>query len=67
MLRIIAVALLGAYLIAIGIWPAALAPVSLAFAGIGAILGAVPGPVWLLAGGIAWLKHRPGPAKPARV
>lgn len=66
MLRIIAVALLGAYLIAIGLWPAALAPVSLAFAGLAAILGAVPGPAWLLLGGIAWLKHRPGAAKPAR-
>ncbi|MFI9244172.1 hypothetical protein ACIGXF_16640 [Streptomyces sp. NPDC053086] len=61
LLRILAVALLGLYLIAIGAWPAALAPVSLAFAGLAAILGAVPGPAWLLAGVIAWLKHRPAP------
>jgi hypothetical protein len=62
MLRIILITLLGGYLIAIGVWPAALAPVSLAFAGLAAILGAVPGPAWLLLGGIAWLKNRPAPA-----
>lgn len=65
MLRILLIALLGLYLIAVGIWPAALAPVSLAFVGLAAILGAVPGPAWLLLGGIAWLKHRPAPSKTA--
>jgi hypothetical protein len=62
--RVLLVALLGVYLIAIGLWPAALAPVNLGFAGLAAILAAVPGPAWLLLAGIAWLKHRPAPAKP---
>lgn len=65
MLRILLIALLGLYLIAVGVWPAALAPVSLAFAGLAAILGVVPGPAWLLLAGIAWLKHRPAPTKTA--
>lgn len=64
MLRLVLTALLGLYLIAIGIWPPALAPVSLAFAGLAAILGAVPGPAWVLLGGIAWLKRQPVPTTP---
>lgn len=61
MLRIILIALLAAYLITVGLWPAAAAPVSLLLAGLAAIVGLVPGPVWLLTAGIAWAKNRPAP------
>ncbi|MCM8552281.1 hypothetical protein [Streptomyces sp. STCH 565 A] len=59
MLRIIAWALLALYLLTVGLWPAAIAPVTATFAGFGAILGAVPTSAWLLAGVITWLRHRP--------
>jgi hypothetical protein len=65
MLRIILIALLGAYLITVGLWPPAAAPVSLLLAGLAAILALVPGPVWLLVAGIAWSKNRPVPATAA--
>jgi len=65
MLRILAWSLLAAYLITVGLWPAAIAPVSLAFAGLGAAVAAIPGPVLALAAGVAWLKHRPAPVKAA--
>lgn len=58
MLRYILWSLIAAYLISVGLWPAAAAPVSLALAGLAALVGLVPGYVWLLAGGIAWLRHR---------
>jgi hypothetical protein len=63
MFRYILLALLGLYLIAVGIWPAAAAPVSLLFAGLAVLVGLIPGPVWLLAIGAAWLalKHQPAP------
>lgn len=52
---------LAAFLIVVGLWPAAVAPVALAAAGATAVLGAIPGPVLVLAAGIAWLRHRPAP------
>jgi hypothetical protein len=63
MFRYILLALLGLYLIAVGIWPAAAAPVSLLFAGLAVLVGLIPGPVWLLAIGAAWLglKHQSAP------
>lgn len=64
MFRIIAWSLLAAYLLVVGLWPSAAAPVALAFDGLGAVIAAIPGPVLLLAAVIAWLKHRPAP-KPA--
>ncbi|MEU4154773.1 hypothetical protein [Streptomyces antimycoticus] len=64
MLRIIAVALLGLYLIAIGLWPPAAAPIAAALTGAAVLIGLIPGPAWLLLGGIAWLKNRPAPAVP---
>ncbi|WPO70220.1 hypothetical protein [Streptomyces sp. KN37] len=64
MLRIIAWALLALYLLVVGLWPAALAPITLAFTGAGVVLAAIPGPVLLAVAAIAWLKHRPAPAKP---
>ena len=57
--------LLAAFLITVGLWPAAIAPVTLAAAGSAAVLGAIPGPVFLLAGAIAWLKYRPTATPPA--
>ncbi|MFD3532058.1 hypothetical protein [Streptomyces sp. NPDC058664] len=53
--------LLVVFLIAVGMWPAALAPVTLAASGLAAVLSVIPGPVYLLAGVIAWLKYRPQP------
>ncbi|MBL3664496.1 hypothetical protein JL475_00350 [Streptomyces sp. M2CJ-2] len=65
MFRYIAWALLALYLLVVGLAPAALAPVTLALAGLAAVIAAIPGPVWLLAGIAAWLKHRPATPKPA--
>jgi len=65
MLRYIAWALAALYLLVVGLAPAALAPVTLAFAGLAALIAVVPGPVWIAAAVIAWLKHRPAPAKAA--
>lgn len=60
-MRYILWSLLAVYLLAVGVWPAAAAPVALAFDGLGAVVAAIPGPVLLLAGFVAWLKHRPAP------
>ncbi|WP_432137633.1 hypothetical protein [Streptomyces sp. bgisy154] len=51
--------LLALYLLTVGLWPAAATPVTLALTGAAIIAAAIPGPAWLLAAGIAWLKHRP--------
>lgn len=59
MLRIVAWALLALYLLTVGLWSAAIAPVTATFAGFGAILGAVPTSAWLLAAVITWLRLRP--------
>jgi hypothetical protein len=61
MIRMLLIVLLGASLIAIGLWPPAAAPVAAALTGAAVILGLVPGPVWLGLGAIAWLKRRPAP------
>jgi hypothetical protein len=53
--------LLVAFLIVVGLWPAALAPVTLALAGAAAVLAAIPGPVWVAVGAIAWLRHKQTP------
>lgn len=55
--------ILAAFLVVVGLWPAAAAPVTLAAAGAGAVLAAIPGPVLLAVAVIAWLKHRPAPAR----
>lgn len=57
--------LLAAFLIVVGLWPTAAAPIGLAATGAAVIVGSVPGPVLALAAVIAWLKHRPTPAKTA--
>jgi hypothetical protein len=64
MLRIVAWLSLAAYLLVVGLWPSAAAPVELAFDGLGAVIAVIPGPVLLLVAVIVWLKHRPAP-KPA--
>jgi hypothetical protein len=66
MIRIALWLALFAFLVVVGVWPAAAAPVTLAFAGAAAVLAAIPGPVWIAIGVIAWLKHKPTPAKTAR-
>ncbi|QTD96997.1 hypothetical protein [Streptomyces cyanogenus] len=58
MLRIIAVALLGLYLIAVGLWPPAAAPIAAALTGAAVIVGLIPGPVWLGLGAIVWHRNR---------
>jgi hypothetical protein len=65
MRRYILFALLGLYLITVGLFPPALAPVSLAVAGLAAVIAAIPGPVLALVGVAVWLKYRPAPAPTA--
>jgi hypothetical protein len=55
--------LLAIVLIVIGLWPAAVAPIAWASAGVAVVIGAIPGPVLALAAIAVWLKHRPT-AKP---
>jgi len=65
MLRYIAWALLALYLLTVGLWPAAITPVTLTLAGLGAVIATIPPSVLVLAAVVAWLKHRPTPAKAA--
>ncbi len=65
MFRILRWPLLALALIVIGLWPSAVAPITLAGAGLAAVIAAIPGPILLAAGVIAWLKHQPTPAKAA--
>ncbi len=65
MFRYTAWALLALYLLTVGLWPAALAPVTLALAGLAAVIAAIPPSVLLLAAVVVWLKNRPTPTKPA--
>jgi hypothetical protein len=58
MLRTILLSLLVTYLIAVGLWHGAAAPVSIAFAGLAVLIGLVPVYVWALAAGAIWLRHR---------
>ncbi|MFD4377691.1 hypothetical protein ACFWPY_39865 [Streptomyces sp. NPDC058527] len=58
--------LLAAFLIVVGLWPAAATPLTLAATGAAALIAAIPGPVLLAAAAIAWLKYRPAPAQTAR-
>ncbi|WP_369274498.1 hypothetical protein AB5J55_35275 [Streptomyces sp. R11] len=65
MFRVIAWAGLALYLLIVGVWPEAAAPVSLAFTGLGFVIAAIPAWVLLLAAVAVWLKQRPAPAKTA--
>jgi hypothetical protein len=62
MFRIIRWLLLAAFLIVVGLWPAAAAPIGLAASGAAVILAAIPGPVLLAGAAIAWLHRRPATA-----
>lgn len=57
--------LLAVFLVLVGLWPAAAAPIGLAATGAAVILAAIPGPVLLAAAVIGWLKHKPAPTKTA--
>ncbi|WP_392971123.1 hypothetical protein [Streptomyces sp. LN245] len=50
--------LLVAFLMLVGAWPAAAAPIGLAGAGLAVLVAAIPGPVLVLAAAVAYLKHR---------
>lgn len=50
-----------AFLIVVGLWPAAVAPVVWASAGAAAVLATIPGPVLLAVVVIAYLRNRPAP------
>ncbi|MFI8206874.1 hypothetical protein [Streptomyces sp. NPDC085937] len=65
MIRIVLWALAALYLLLVGLWPPALAPVALALSGGATLIAAVPGVVWVALGVIAWLKRKPTPAKTA--
>jgi hypothetical protein len=58
MLRTVFWLFLAAYLVTIGLWHAAAAPVSLAFAGLAVLAGLVPTYLWVFAAGAVWLRHR---------
>lgn len=62
MFRIARWVLLATFLILVGLWPAALTPVTLAAAGAAAVIAAIPGLVLLAIAVIGWLKHKPTPA-----
>lgn len=66
MLRFIAWLLLAAYLLVVGLWPAAVTPVEVVFHGLGVVLAAIPLPAVLaIVAVIAWeLRHRSN-SKPA--
>lgn len=62
MLRIIAWLSLATYLLVVGLWPPAAAPVALAFDGAEIVLAKVP--ALLLAAGAVWLYRRIGRPAP---
>jgi len=57
MFRIIRWPLLAVFLVLVGMWPAAAAPIGLAATGAAVILAAIPGPVLLLVAVVAWFKY----------
>jgi len=65
MFRIVLWVLAALYLLTVGLWPAAITPVTLTLAGLGAVIATIPPSVLVLAAVVAWLKHRPTPAKAA--
>jgi hypothetical protein len=63
MLRYIAWLLLAAYLLVVGLWPAAATPIGLTATGAAVVLAAIPGPVLALVAIAVYLKRRaPRPA-----
>lgn len=65
MFRTVRWLLLALFLVLVGVWPAAAAPIALAATGAAVILSAIPGPVLLLAAAVGWLKHKPAPVRAA--
>ncbi|MEU5477473.1 hypothetical protein [Streptomyces mirabilis] len=63
-MRFILWSLLAAFLIVVGLWPAAAAPVVLASAGLTVVVAKIPG-VLLLVAAVAYLRRKP--ARPATV
>lgn len=59
MFRYIAWTFLALFLIVVGVWPAAAAPVTLAATGAAVILAAVPAPVLAAVAVTVWLKRKP--------
>ena len=59
MFRYVRWLLLAAFLIVVGLWPAAAAPIGLAATGAAVIVSAIPGPALLAVGYIAWLRRKP--------
>ncbi|MFM9589862.1 hypothetical protein ACKI1J_14935 [Streptomyces scabiei] len=62
MFRIIRWPLLAVFLIVVGLWPTAAAPIGLIATGAAVVISAIPGPVLLAGAVVAWLKHRPATA-----
>lgn len=65
MFRIIRWLLLALFLITVGLWPAAAAPIGLAATGAAVIIAAIPGPVLAAIAAIVWLRHRQTHPTPA--
>jgi hypothetical protein len=63
--RVLLWSLLAAYLIVIGLWASAAAPIVLALAGLATVLAAIPSSVLALAAVAAWLARRPTPVRAA--
>jgi len=57
-IRVTAATAAGLYLLIVGLWPAALTPVSLILTGLTAAIAAIPGPLQIAAIGIAWLYRK---------
>ncbi len=66
MFRVVAWTFLALFLLIVGAWPAAAAPVSLAFAGAGVIASKIPGVVLLGAGVVAWRRYHPATPAPVK-
>ncbi|MDH3037900.1 hypothetical protein ABZ742_04075 [Streptomyces albogriseolus] len=65
MIRIVLWVLAALYLLLVGLWPAAAAPIGLVAAGAAVVVGLIPGPVLALGAAAAWLKYRAAhPATP---
>lgn len=58
LIRAIAAAVLALYLLVVGLWPPAIAPVSLILAGLAAVIATIPGVAWVGIGFITWLRNR---------
>lgn len=61
MFRIVAWSVLALFLLLVGAWPAAAAPIGLLGAGVATVLGLIPGPVLVLAATVVYLARRSAP------